>query len=220
MIIELYGLPGSGKSTIIQNLFTINPSKRLINFSQHNARLMGSVKGKVGYFLFLLTNAGKIKQLKRSFAVNDAERKAFNSRFNQLMLLLYSIANFDRNRAKNEVLLMDQGIIQAIGSIFILLDNREQLNVSEIFRSCVDLIGVAENYQYAYIQTRREVAFARIHSRNKKNCEFRMMSEETLNRTLGRYEKFFTHLTPACTLDSSADPGINANLLSERLTNE
>lgn len=197
MIIEFIGLPGAGKSTLITPFVKLLTDKGydVINFSAHNQKLMGKPSGKLKFGLFLVLNFSKISKLKKVIARGLGKEKVFKSRFLKLLLLIFSIMEYCKKNDKG-VLVLDQAIIQMIGSIYVELGIKDYTITEKVFKESLAFLNTKHNYKVVTLDLPLEIAVNRVFSREKQNCEFKEMTQTDLELKLLQYETFIKTISP------------------------
>ena len=113
MIVEFYGLPGSGKTTLSKRLAQKNPQRFIYLHTSSRGEII-----KYGLLFFLFHPGMFIFWLKELFV--ESQRKHFSQLFRyKLHLLLITIVQYQK--AKNypkKTVLLDEGLFQRILAIY------------------------------------------------------------------------------------------------------
>ncbi len=163
IIIELYGLPGSGKSTL-KNELVKEMSEENLNIYEYSDYLNFMNRGrKIAVLKGFFTKNGMLFAI-QSFCFLLKHNLLFKNDIAKRMFYCLSfIAFYKALKGKNAIIVMDEGIIQGV--------------ISALFtstRNTMDFLWLAKTMQREkiipiFLQTSKDVANDRIISRNTKN---------------------------------------------------
>src|SRR5690554_513587 len=188
MYIELIGLPGAGKTTLVNRLLSSTElDGRLVNMADYKPKILRGTSWKFRFVFFFLFFSPSIVfyVLKRS----NSKKKSFK-RIVALFVLLFVMKKFDK---KKYILIMDQSILQMLISIAIYNNRGVEYDIENLFNKCLDIIGIDyKSYMKIGVEVPMEEAIARIKSRPKSDCEFKTMDVEQRDRVLQKYTYYFS----------------------------
>lgn len=214
------GLPGAGKSTItvpfIENLKEHGVKSE--NYTEYHAHFMSQTSSKIGFVLFIILHLQKCSALFRLLYLKTSEKKILLNRIFRLFILIYTTKQYLRKK-DNTTLIFDQGIIQMIISILILV-NVEPVEISRVFKEARGLIGI-EKREYAVVLVDIDIdsSIKRIKLRDKPTCEFKDMTVGKLENVLEEYQRFLgTSLTDMVISSQNTPINENVALLLEELS--
>lgn len=198
-IFELAGLPGAGKTTLVNQVkIELNKQGYKCYGVEHLSKY--GINGKstieklyvvVRFSVFCLLKPRTLFYLTLlvlSIKPIHRERIKFAKKF---LVLLFLIRQATRNMGCNEVLLLDQGIFQNLWSILVLRDN--EVNKKHLY----ELIQkVLEDYSLKIIFLRIGVdkTLDRITMRSSTESRFDLMNKEIASRLLHQYDGLFNIL--------------------------
>ena len=137
MIIELTGIPGAGKSTVLNSLKTLPASKAFVfdiqSYILNNSML--PVKGKIGYELVLLTHVFLLKQrdwhlFQHVFSLVKRSGNTFFHKINILRNTLKKLIIYNYIKDQNEIFLIDEGVTHIPFNVFV--DVNRKINETEL----------------------------------------------------------------------------------------
>lgn len=171
MIVELYGLPGSGKSTLVSSFCDIKldykkyGTNTFIGNSKFNKFKYGILCLKPQNFLTLILLIFSVAGKKSSFKIKMKDR---------IISLLYVIYILDIVQTKNEKFILDEGLVQALSAFYIGFNFRE--NVLYHIKKLIN----KQNYVFCYCDISYEESLSRMHSRNRKSANIDFMDRTEL----------------------------------------
>lgn len=137
MIIELTGIPGAGKSTIIESLKNSSEAKEFIFDIQSYLldRAFLPLKGKIGYELLLLTYIFLLKRrdwylFKYVFSFVKNSGNSFFHKINILRNTLKKLIIYRYIKNSNKVFFIDEGVSHIPFNVFV--DVRKNINNDEL----------------------------------------------------------------------------------------
>lgn len=181
MVIELYSIPGAGKTTIIKSLI-------------HGAAT--SYSGKRGARRFVIQTAKKIavympeslkykKQMKEAVFNYQCRRplfynRSFNQHLNNIVLVSWAYKH------SSKPVYMDEGLVHRLIALAVNYDlsDDELIRLVDIFR------GIIAKANCFYLDVSVQVCMDGIKKRNRHMCEMDDLSDEKLIDFLKRYEHF------------------------------
>ena len=180
MIIEMYGLPGAGKTTIIKEL------------TGGNATSVSSEKG-IKSFIIALAKKGAVympssMQCKRKMNLilknyNEPKyiRRTKEYQYNSIALIFFGYRNI-----RNDIY-MDEGLIHRIVTMAVNygVSDNDFLALLKIFESMIN------NARCFYLKISTESAFQAIRQRNRHKCEMDEFNDDQLMNYLKSYEHYF-----------------------------
>lgn len=190
MYIELIGLPGAGKTTLVNRLLESSEVKdKLVNLSNYKSRVLRKKGWKIKFIFFLLFNSFSVFQILKHSLTASVNRKKSLKRIVSLFVLLFVLKQFKKTE---KILLMDQAVIQMLVSIFIYNKKYEEGDIDVFFNKCMYIIKTKKkDYIKIGVEVPLEEAIYRIKSRPKHNCEFKNMEEGKCKAVLKAYKYFF-----------------------------
>jgi len=212
MILEFIGLPGAGKSTLIGPLINkvSDAGIKADNFASHNEKLMGSLSGKLKFISFVVFNGISIYKLRQEILKNGGKGKIISQRIYKLLILIFSIKEYCKKHS-DTILILDQGLMQMIGSIWIEQNAGKALDSQKAFTFAVKMLSSNWGYKLIKVNASVETVSDRIYSRGKNNCEFKLMNREQLSDRLKLYENFINSAHSEVTV-SSTNETVNENV--------
>ena len=212
MIYELFGLPGSGKTTcgnIIQEEFNIN--NKLEFYRNH-------FWGKIIFHVFL-----KIffidRQLKNKFTeiINvigniKTYKNSIDCKISIELYIKYIIFVYFIEKKSKEDILIDEGIIHYLSALY------AEFNVSfNKLDKIIEILEVKNEKTIVGLKCSKEQAFTQIKKRNRKRAAMDFLSDRKLNNLLDRYlkaEEYFCKKYPCLTISEIKDK------IEKRIENE
>ncbi len=177
MIIELCGLPGGGKTTVVEGL-----RSKGISFLTRKELLRTGKHTYIDHFLFYITRRGKKrKRLKAILAYAACYRHSTRKYIYKLLALSEAL---DENRDKD--IIMDEGLVQLITSV---------PYDSSIRPDTLDLIwdslfkDIADDYHIVYCDIDIKSAEKRILGRGRKDDRYRKAAQSRREELLGIKKK-------------------------------
>ena len=144
MIIELTGIPGAGKSTVLNSLQNWQETKAFVFDIQGYIlnNLMLPLKGKIGYELVLLTHIFLLKQrdwhlFQRVFLLVKGSGNTFFHKINILRNTLKKLIIYNFIKDRDEIFLIDEGVTHIPFTVFV--DVNRKINETE-FNAFLNLI--------------------------------------------------------------------------------
>ena len=178
MIIELYSIPGAGKTTIIKSLtggnatsFSKNRHAKaiVINFAKEVAKYMPSS----------LKYKKKIKQAVTSYAKRKPQfiERSFEKHLNSIVLVAWGYVKSSKD------IYMDEGLIHRIITLSVNygLSDQELIRVVGVFKD------VLQRASCFYLDVPAEECFEGIKKRNRHKCEMDELTDDQLKVFLNRY---------------------------------
>jgi hypothetical protein len=133
LVVEFFGLPGSGKSTIAHELkvsfdylSVVNKSYEISNMNRFKRVI---IKFMYIFTLFLVDFKSSFKSLK---GIVGIRQKNFKEKISVITNYFYVISLYKFNKNKHDLHLLDQGILQAVWSIL--------LNSNDVDEKCINNI--------------------------------------------------------------------------------
>lgn len=182
MIIELYGLPGCGKSFLLSSLTgkmdashsTKNPCREM---------LMKLLKKAVVF------TPGAMKLKKKIYVVLGTEKKSPIYFYRPLSVYIDNLCMIATSyrRLKRKDLYMDEGYIQRIVAMAV----NYGISIEDTFH-IIDIIRKVIPYTYTfYLYYDAEACFQSIKGRNRHEVEMDELDDEMLMKFLKQYEVYF-----------------------------
>lgn len=212
MIIELIGMPGAGKSTIVNSLME-NAKELNIKKYQDVVREQKLNKTRRIFFIgFVLFHSLKFLPLFIEALKNSQNKSYTFIRLQKLLIMLYNIKMY-----KGEsIIIMDQGVMQLLVSIFGVNSQKKAIPYNKYLALIWKVMGI-DNFKLIYIKTQIIIAFERITNRNKPNCEFNKMNPKDRITALIAYSEVLEKLKVDYICNAEAEPKYNAKLISNSL---
>lgn len=171
MIVELFGLPGSGKTTFVSEFCKIQMDFKnygtisFIGNSKYNKYKYVFLCFKPKIFLSLFLLIYSISGKKSSIRVKMKDR---------LISLLYVIYILDIVFYKNEKFILDEGLVQALSAFYIGFDFKE--NILYIIKKMIN----RKKYVFCRCNLSFEESLNRMHNRNRKTANIDFMDRNEL----------------------------------------
>jgi dephospho-CoA kinase len=181
-IIELLGVPGSGKSTMVENhvlsseedYITREDFTHEIKSKKYFYKLSALLS--LTYILWILM----MKDIKRiSEVVNSRVLK------NIYYALLISIF-YKKNVNNNSCIIFDQGIFQVIASLYVFNVNEDYIDV--IFEHFIGSLTYDFQISIWLVEIDKSLALMRVKKREKNKAWFDDFEETELSSFIGRWE--------------------------------
>lgn len=190
MYIELIGLPGAGKTTLVNKLLELPElNDKLTNLAHYKSSILKKKSWKLNFFLFLVFNLVSLFHLTRKTLIGSSNKKQVLRRLSALYVLLFVLKQFNNS---NRILLMDQSIIQMLVSIFIYNKKPKEFVLSDLLNRCLHIVKTdTSKYFKIGVEISLEEAVNRIKSRAKKDCGFKTMGEIKRDAVLQKYNYYF-----------------------------
>ena len=190
MFIELIGLPGAGKTTLVNKLLELPElNNKLMNLAHYKGSILKKKSWKLNFFLFLIFNFVSLFYLTRKILIGSSNKKQSLRRLSSLFVLLFVLKQFNNS---NKILLMDQSIIQMLVSIAIYNKEQKEFAISVLLNRCLHIVKTdTRKYIKIGVEISLEEAVNRIKSRAKEDCEFKIMGENKRNAVLQKYSYYF-----------------------------
>lgn len=193
MIVELFGLPGSGKTYIATNLINELKEKNIkaINMTEHmNNTFKGKAKKRLLLYVIQLGIIGKkireeiINMLPKNetwvskFGIYESSNYPIN-----MMVLNLLVQKMKRD---DMVYIYDEGVVHSIVKMVadFELDNSVTKKLTEYVIETISSSGGIVVYNMATVET----CFLSIKKRNRHVCTFDELSGEKLNKILNDYK--------------------------------
>lgn len=209
MIVELIGMPGAGKSTIINRLLEEESELKLKKYQE---MVMGSKLNKIrgiSFIGFALINSLRFFPLFIK-AIKGSKNKNYTiKRLQKLLVMLHNLETYQ----KDDILVMDQGIAQLLISIFGVNNQKNNIPYNEYLSSLLKTRKI-DNYKLIYIQTPLSVASNRIMNRDKANCEFKKMDTSNRLKTLFDYSVALDSFQVDIICNSAQEVKFNTELIA------
>lgn len=217
-VIEFVGLPGAGKSTITARLISLLTHEKICvdNYLNYHQQLMGSKIGKLYFILFVLSNSLKVYGLVSALQKDIPLNRYSRVRIIKLLILIFAIKRYYNQKPK-EVLVLDQGLIQMIASIYIPHFSKENRQIDIVIEKAFNLLRIDIDYQMIKVNTALETAKKRIYGREKRTCEFRDLTEIKLLKILNTYKLFFARIPSPLTISSENTVNTNVSFIYDHL---
>lgn len=192
IIIDLFGLPGTGKSTIAKELY-IEFKKREIDvyFFNKNEYLKDEKFEKRRLFdyikLLKVKNIIFFIQFVLIKKEKDIFRQGMKEKIWKKLRLVMLYDKLTQKSDENKICIVDQGIIQDFSDYYININVKH-----EFVRKYLNCFLKSNNkYIYVYCDLEVENAIDRIKNRNRKLYNFDLLKEQELKIFLEKeYEKF------------------------------
>lgn len=196
--IEGFGLPGSGKSTCIKKVKVLNVSPSLNILIRHSGetkildkiRFYSNEKLNIVCKNFIIILYLIVRPRYFFSVLNTLVLFKFNRSFISVLLNLieaqYCYSKFPINKTNNKILLLDEGLVQYLGSLAV--------NVPEFTQIPNQIIEhTLKNYikELIYFEINIQNTIDRIIIRNDGKSRFDTMSQEDKIINLKRMEKVF-----------------------------
>lgn len=174
-IYELIGLPGAGKSTICNKLKEEIDFYSMEDLSQDLAS-MSKVKKMLILLKFISASPKLIKEL--LFMILNNWNKDYTSI--NMGLEFLKIASYSEhivNSSKKNIIILDQGIIQAFWAMFPHVKNTSDKDIEKILKQ----ISTKFKMNYIFVEVNKSCSIDRIKSRTKDNCFFKSLNDKEIN---------------------------------------
>jgi len=150
MIVEFYGLPGSGKTTLAKNLSQKNPEEFLYFHSSPRKEII-----KYGFLFFLSQPQMFLFWLKELF--RECLKKHFLQLFRyKLHLLLISITQYQKaKKYPQKIILLDEGLFQRILTIYEKKINEEKIKKCFANIPKIDLLVFCQNPEKEFFRFKK-----------------------------------------------------------------
>lgn len=180
MIVECFGLPGSGKT-----YFANEKSDEYFNFMKFRYSLIGKIWFKIYSWILKWTRSYKYIESKIIDIINKNKLIILSSRTKEYIHMYCFISIiYDKYSKKEKKVIFDEGKIQILVSLF--YENNWDINIAihEIF-SCNN------TSKYVYINTGVRKSFENIKVRNRKICEIDYLDDDSIRNLLIKQKEMF-----------------------------
>lgn len=205
MIYECAGLPGSGKSTLIQALSerleientkqrvkqigtdsfgAVSNNSKLVKISVKIFRVIQPLKPTNWHF-FLICMRFFIKKLK-----SNSDFNGYKSNYETFIAILYCTYLFDEYRKNKDIIVSDEGLLQGLTSLALKSDSG--------FEDIIQLIQmqkyIKDPITHIYCKLNFDEAINRIKLRNRKTAAFDQISVDKLTDYLQNHKEMLESL--------------------------
>jgi hypothetical protein len=192
MIIELIGLPGSGKTYIANKVVDSIQEERTLNVTQWSRiSILGRVEKKIIYLMndvcpTIRMHKSAIRQIvghtyqKSLFGLYDNIKECID----MLSVNLFIESKYAK---MNGIYLFDEGALHSISKLYGDFEISDD-TVKQLVRYCLSVLELKPN-QIVYNNISLNEDVISIKQRNRKACRFDYLSEEQLVNILKRYKK-------------------------------
>ena len=191
-IYEFIGLPGAGKSTICNKLKEEIDFYSMEDLSEDLAS-MSKVKKMLLLLKFISTSPKLIKDL--LFMILNNWKKDYTSiNMGLEFLKIASYSEHITKSCKKNIIILDQGIIQAFWAIFPHIKTTSGKEIEKILKQ----ISTIFKMNYIFVEVDKLRSIDRIKSRTKDNCVFKSLNDKEINNLLNHQmsvmEKIFIEI--------------------------
>lgn len=192
MIVELNGLPGSGKTVIKKKVLKAMRDKNVIAAGVDEFR--GTGKSKINKFFlkvyrilsqFFPENIGLYLMCRRLLLLNCQEKHefAYKSKYECKIVIAYLIYLYQIYKNNKQTVIVDEGFVQTLTAITVHIKNSNQLIVEILNKLCAD----SGNIIAVNINVSVEDTYQNIINRNRHDSDMDSLKGEKLLRFLQRY---------------------------------
>jgi len=200
MTIELTGIPGAGKSTVLDSLKELQDRKGFVFDIQRYmlGKTFLPIRGKIGYELVLLTQILLLKKkdwylLKHVFLFVKSSGNSLFHKMNILRNTLKKLIIYRYIKDKNEVFFIDEGISHIPFTVFVDVDkkiNYKDLREFLEFLPPIDsllIIDAPDNVLLKRVLERGKRGHRRIDFDSQENVKFFMLQSREVLEQLKSY---------------------------------
>lgn len=193
IVLDFYGLPGSGKSTISHHLALILSKELTVdepsyNMEHRHRRGIRFMLKSLATIYLLVTSLRRLLIL-RKLLLGAGLKMCQKSYFSQILNLSYKINYLTTENSK--ILIFDQGLCQATASIFWRRDYGT--DALSVYSNLQRMVGCRKRIVNVYVVSDVETAMDRLTRRRKDNNNSRvqLLSKEEQQTELRQQASFF-----------------------------
>ena len=207
MVVEFYGLPGSGKSSVAEPVVKKLREKgfRVLTYTDLNSSYNNG-------FGLVLKNLNLTFLLLQLFL---REKMIINKRRVSYIKLILQTSNFYKNSSGADYVIMEQGILQNVISLYYDHEIRDTGTLKKIFQT------VRNEMLPVVTEIDCEEAFKRMLTREKEPGRLDGLDGEKQRKVYQIYEnnirKFENVFTDFVKIDTSIDPQTNAETILKKI---
>ena len=181
MIIDLYGMPGSGKSTVCNYLEQNLEFKNVKNW--YIEKTIGKIIFHLYLYLFFLdkTSRKKYKEIMKIIDNKKAYKNYINSNVNISLYIKYMLFDYYLERKNIKKIIIDEGIIHYSISLYVEF-NLEKEKIMKI----IELLKL-NNVKYIGLKIDIEESKKNIKKRNRKRCPIDFLNDNELDKFLKKW---------------------------------
>lgn len=177
-IYEFIGFPGAGKSTICNKLKEEIDFYSMEDLSQDLASMSKTMKILL-LLKFISTSPKLIKDLV-FMILNNWKNDYISIDMALEFLKIASYSEYITNSGKKNLIIFDQGIIQAFWAVFPHIKSTNAKEVEKILKQ----ISIKFKLNYIFVEVNKSCSIDRIKSRTKDNCSFKNLNDKEINNLL------------------------------------
>jgi len=188
LLIEMSGLPGSGKTTLIEKILEHNEFKQAVTKEVINYKLDKKRKnGRIKIFLVAFFSRGNlILNLLIVLYTLNYKIKIDRLKFAYYFIEYHYLYHLETLDEKNKIILIDEGLLQLITSI----PHDVLIKKNRVYNSLIkSLRKKYHNMVFINCDIEKKIAFERINKRSEKNHRFDGKDAEGLKKLLNIKEK-------------------------------
>jgi hypothetical protein len=208
-IIELIGLPGAGKTTIVDLLIDDINSGRFVHYRDYRDEVRKGKNEKIAFAVFMIPRFISFSYLSYRLLSHCQSKKGVIKRIWKLYIILFYLHQFEKDRS-GRVLLMDQGIMQMLISVLVFGKSTEMSELPRLFTQYKRIAGITLQCFRVYLTVPIQVAAERIGLRPKDSCEYKFMDKDFRDMRLSQYENAFNFVKPDLECSALDEAAINA----------
>lgn len=192
LIIEFFGLPGSGKSTVVNFLYDLLQKNNIstIKFSEIFDKYQSNLMRKI--YLTFISILLQPKLFFICWKYKNFDFKVLNQIVYILRLFYFEETNYFKKSVKNyELIISDQYLIQAIASLMIPANN---VNIDEKIISYFLTYTLNKIDILVYSKCDIETSFERLRKRNNQRTRFDFWDDKKCLINLERMYNIFEYV--------------------------
>lgn len=193
-MIELFGLPGCGKSTLCKNIEKNGYEDLLYKYK--NRFLYKLIFHASTKFTFLFPNVyNNFKYIKQLFFENQVNIKEYKNMYiKKTSLILYikylSFIYTMEQKYDNKKVIIDEGIVHYCMALYSEFD----IPLDSLKKICFELLGDKTIIPVG-LKISLDQCFYRIKKRNRRNTGIDYLNDNKLSKLILRYEKAFNYFS-------------------------
>lgn len=214
MIIEFIGLPGAGKSSITNSLLDNLKIPEIRKYQNLVKELPSNAARRISFLRFMVVNSTELFPLLIKALKNSTNKRYTITRLQKLAIMLHNL----KSHKESDILIMDQGLVQMLISIFQVHNQTETAQLSKLWNTVIKNIQ-QEEYKIIYIKTPIAVAVDRIMHRDKIDCKFKRMNSKNRTQTLTAYSQALEEWKVDLICNAETEIKYNVKIISDFILN-